>query len=102
MRVAVDDAQRENFSIRPLENGIDGAGSEDAGEQSANGSAGAVHAEKLIILSNVPGLLRQFPDESTLIPRIAKDKLEPALEFAEGRMKKKVLAVAASRNRPSE
>jgi acetylglutamate/LysW-gamma-L-alpha-aminoadipate kinase len=56
--------------------------------------AGAVHAEKLIILSNVPGLLRQFPDESTLIPRIAKDKLEPALEFAEGRMKKKVLGAS--------
>lgn len=56
--------------------------------------AGAVHAEKLIILSNVPGLLRQFPDESTLIARIAKDKLEPALEFAEGRMKKKVLGAS--------
>ncbi len=56
--------------------------------------AGAVHAEKLVILSNVPGLLRQFPDESTLIPRIAKDKLEAALEFAEGRMKKKVLGAS--------
>ncbi len=56
--------------------------------------AGAVRAEKLIILSNVPGLLRQFPDESTLIPRIAKDKLESALEFAEGRMKKKVLGAS--------
>ena len=53
--------------------------------------AGAVNAEQLIILSNVPGLLRQFPDESTLIPHIDKAEVEQSLEFAEGRMKKKVL-----------
>jgi acetylglutamate/LysW-gamma-L-alpha-aminoadipate kinase len=56
--------------------------------------AGAVNAEQLIILSNVPGLLRQFPDESTLIPHIEKDKVEQSLEFAEGRMKKKVLGAS--------
>src|SRR5512138_702044 len=33
--------------------------------------AGAVKAEKLILLTNVPGLLRHFPDESTLIPHLA-------------------------------
>jgi acetylglutamate/LysW-gamma-L-alpha-aminoadipate kinase len=56
--------------------------------------AGAVQAEQLIILSNVPGLLRQFPDESTLITHIDKDKVEQSLEFAEGRMKKKVLGAS--------
>jgi acetylglutamate/LysW-gamma-L-alpha-aminoadipate kinase len=56
--------------------------------------AGAVKAEKLVILSNVPGLLRQFPDESTLIVHIDKDKVEQSLEFAEGRMKKKVLGAS--------
>lgn len=56
--------------------------------------AGAVKAELLIILSNVPGLLRQFPDESTLIPHIDKAKVEQSLEFAEGRMKKKVLGAS--------
>lgn len=56
--------------------------------------AGAVNAEKLIILSNVPGLLRQFPDESTLIAHIDKAKVEQSLEFAEGRMKKKVLGAS--------
>jgi len=56
--------------------------------------AGAVAAEQLIILSNVPGLLRQFPDESTLIRHIDKDKVEASLEFAEGRMKKKVLGAS--------
>jgi acetylglutamate/LysW-gamma-L-alpha-aminoadipate kinase len=56
--------------------------------------AGAVNAEQLIILSNVPGLLRQFPDESTLIPHIDKAEVEQSLEFAEGRMKKKVLGAS--------
>ena len=56
--------------------------------------AGAVAAEQLIILSNVPGLLRRFPDESTLIPHIDKAKVEQSLEFAEGRMKKKVLGAS--------
>ncbi len=56
--------------------------------------AGAAHAEQLILLTAVPGLLRQFPDESTLIPHIAKDKVEQSLEFAEGRMKKKVLGAS--------
>ena len=56
--------------------------------------AAAVKAEQLIILSNVPGLLRNFPDESTLITHIDKNKVEASLEFAEGRMKKKVLGAS--------
>ena len=61
--------------------------------------AGAVNAERLIILSNVPGLLRQFPDESTLILHIDKAKVEQSLEFAEGRMKKKVLGASEALQR---
>lgn len=53
--------------------------------------AGAVHAEQLVLLTNVPGLLRSFPDESSLIPHIDKARVEAAMAFAEGRMKKKVL-----------
>jgi acetylglutamate/LysW-gamma-L-alpha-aminoadipate kinase len=56
--------------------------------------AGAVMADQLIILSNVPGLLRQFPDESTLIRHIPQAGLEESLGFAEGRMKKKVLGAS--------
>lgn len=56
--------------------------------------AGAVHADQLIILSNVPGLLRHFPDEASLIRHIPKDTLESAIAFAEGRMKKKVLGAS--------
>jgi [amino group carrier protein]-L-2-aminoadipate 6-kinase len=56
--------------------------------------AGAVAAEALIILTNVPGLMRNFPDESTLIAHLPKTGLEEALSFAEGRMKKKVLGAS--------
>lgn len=56
--------------------------------------AGAVAAEQLVILTNVPGLLRHFPDESSLIPHLPKAGLEQALSFAEGRMKKKVLGAS--------
>ena len=53
--------------------------------------AGAFKAEALVILSDVPGLLRAFPDESTLITEIPRTKAEEFMAFAEGRMKKKVL-----------
>lgn len=53
--------------------------------------AGALHSGQLILLTNVPGLMRSFPDESTLIPHIDRKEVESALSIAEGRMKKKVL-----------
>jgi acetylglutamate/LysW-gamma-L-alpha-aminoadipate kinase len=56
--------------------------------------AGGVKASQLILLTNVPGLLRKFPDESTLIPHLPATGLENALDFAEGRMKKKVLGAS--------
>jgi acetylglutamate/LysW-gamma-L-alpha-aminoadipate kinase len=53
--------------------------------------AGALGAEQLILLTNVPGLMRSYPDESTVIPYIERSQVESALSLAEGRMKKKVL-----------
>ena len=64
------------------------------GDRAAAMIASAVGAKQLIILSNVPGLLRSFPDESSLIPKIKYAELEQALGFAEGRMKKKVLGAS--------
>jgi len=61
--------------------------------------AAALAAEQLIILTNVPGLMRRYPDESTLIARLPKNGLEAALEFAEGRMKKKVIGAAEALER---
>lgn len=53
--------------------------------------AGALRAETLLLLTAVPGLMRNFPDESTLITKLKRAHLEEALDYAAGRMKKKVL-----------
>jgi acetylglutamate/LysW-gamma-L-alpha-aminoadipate kinase len=53
--------------------------------------AAALHSDTLILLTAVPGLLRDFPDESSLIRQLAQSQLPMALEAAQGRMKKKVL-----------
>lgn len=53
--------------------------------------ASALKAETLILLTAVPGLMKNFPDESTLIRQLPKSQLLAASEAAQGRMKKKVL-----------
>lgn len=61
------------------------------GDRAAAMVAAAFNAEALIILSNVPGLLRNFPDEASLIREIPRAKANDFMQFAEGRMKKKVM-----------
>lgn len=56
--------------------------------------ARTLQAETLIILSNVPGLLRDVNDPASLIPAFALDELPQFEGFAAGRMKKKVMAAA--------
>jgi acetylglutamate/LysW-gamma-L-alpha-aminoadipate kinase len=51
----------------------------------------ALGAGTLVLLTAVAGLMKAFPDESTLIRTLAPQQLEQALEYAQGRMKKKVL-----------
>lgn len=53
--------------------------------------AAALKAETLLLLTAVPGLMRNFPDESTLIRQLSYSQLASASEAAQGRMKKKVL-----------
>jgi acetylglutamate/LysW-gamma-L-alpha-aminoadipate kinase len=64
------------------------------GDRAAAAIASSMNAEQLIILSNVPGLLREFPDESTLIRHIPAAQVEKYMSYAEGRMKKKVMGAA--------
>jgi acetylglutamate/LysW-gamma-L-alpha-aminoadipate kinase len=64
------------------------------GDRAAAAVAAALGADTLLLLSNVPGLLRTFPDESTLIPEVPAERVEEFLEFAQDRMKKKVLGAA--------
>jgi acetylglutamate/LysW-gamma-L-alpha-aminoadipate kinase len=53
--------------------------------------ASALNAETLILLTAVSGLMKNFPDESTLIRQLPQSQLAAASEAAQGRMKKKVL-----------
>ena len=53
--------------------------------------ASALKAETLLLLTAVPGLMKNFPDESTLIRQLPQSQLAAAGEAAQGRMKKKVL-----------
>jgi len=64
-------------------------------DRAAAAIAGALRAEALLILSNVPGLLRDPQDPSTLVRRIPPGELEGTAEkYAQGRFRKKVLGAA--------
>lgn len=60
--------------------------------------AAALKAHTLILLTAVPGLMQNFPDESTVIPQLSIPQLPSALESAQGRMKKKVLGAVEALN----
>jgi acetylglutamate/LysW-gamma-L-alpha-aminoadipate kinase len=53
--------------------------------------AAALKADTLLLLTAVSGLLKNFPDESSLIKSLTQAQLDNALEYAQGRMKKKIL-----------
>ncbi len=63
------------------------------GDRCAAQIAIALSAEKLVILSNVPGLLKNPEDASSLITHIQRDQISDFIEtYAKGSMKKKLLA----------
>jgi [amino group carrier protein]-L-2-aminoadipate 6-kinase len=80
--------------IAPLAISYEGDAINIDGDRASAMVAGALGAEQLIILSNVSGLLEKFPDEASLIPHIDKNRVEASIDFAEGRMKKKVLGAS--------
>jgi acetylglutamate/LysW-gamma-L-alpha-aminoadipate kinase len=80
--------------LAPLASSYDGEAINVDGDRAAAAVGAALGAEALLLLSNVPGLLRDFPDESSLIARIARAEVEDFLPVAQGRMKKKVLGAA--------
>ncbi|HZW04220.1 MAG TPA: [LysW]-aminoadipate kinase [Anaerolineaceae bacterium] len=80
--------------IAPLAVSPEGVALNVDADRAAAALAGAVQADELVILTNVPGLMRSFPDESTLIDHVSYARLEQALAHAEGRMKKKVLGAS--------
>ncbi|MCR5335282.1 MAG: uridylate kinase [Synergistes sp.] len=62
------------------------------GDRLAAGIAAAVKAEALIILSNVPGLMRNAEDSSTLIKNASFADWDILEHYAQGSMKRKVVA----------
>lgn len=61
------------------------------GDRMAAEIAKAFKADTVIYLSNVPGLLKDKDDESSLIEEINKDNVEEFMQYAQGTMKKKVM-----------
>jgi len=64
------------------------------GDRCAAAVASAMGAREMILLSNVPGLMRAFPDERSLVPQVQRRDLAQAMLWAQGRMKRKVLSVS--------
>ncbi len=64
------------------------------GDRAAAAIAVALGADTLVLLTNVPGLLRAFPDERTLVRQIPRADIEEYLLLAQGRMKKKLLGAS--------
>jgi acetylglutamate/LysW-gamma-L-alpha-aminoadipate kinase len=70
----------------------DGTAVNTDADRSAAAVAGALGA-RLVVLSDVPGLLRDPEDADSLIDNVAYDEIDEAIEgYAEGKMKKKVYA----------
>src|SRR5712671_4087400 len=61
------------------------------GDRAAAAVATALHAEALVIMTNVPGLLADPEDQATLIHTIPADRLSDHMEYAQGRMRKKLI-----------
>lgn len=70
---------------------FDGTAINVDGDRAAAALAVALHARTLLLLSNVPGLLAEFPDEASLIRQIPAADAERFMDVAQGRMKKKLL-----------
>jgi acetylglutamate/LysW-gamma-L-alpha-aminoadipate kinase len=70
------------------------------GDRAAAAIGTALKAERIVILSNVPGLLRDISDEGSLISLVPLEQARDYLDrYAKGRMKRKVLgAVEALRD----
>ncbi len=75
--------------VAPLALSTDNEALNVDGDRVAARIAVAIDADALLILTNVPGLLRDVNDPSSLVAEITLDEAE---KLAHGRMKKKILA----------
>jgi [amino group carrier protein]-L-2-aminoadipate 6-kinase len=68
------------------------------GDRAAAAVAAALHADALVIMTNVPGLLANPQDPSTLIHNIPATALDDYMTYAKGRMRKKLLGAQEALN----
>lgn len=64
------------------------------GDTAAAMLAAAIKADEFLMLSNVPGLLRDLRHPDSLVARIPAKAIEEFLPLAQGRMKRKLMAAA--------
>jgi acetylglutamate/LysW-gamma-L-alpha-aminoadipate kinase len=85
--------------VAPLAISYEGEALNVDGDRAAAAIGAALKAQKVIVLSNVPGLLRDLPDESTLISHIPLARAEDYLNrYAKGRMKRKLIGAIEALN----
>ena len=78
-------------TIRVIENGKKRIIRDDMTGRVAAAIASAVNADELVILSNVPGLLKDL-DDTSFIENIPRNTIDEHMDqYAKGRMKKKLL-----------
>ena len=77
--------------IAPLSISYEGDAINVDGDRASALIAASLHVDQLIILSNVPGLLKDLDDPDSLITSIDKNKIDNFMDFAKRRMKKKVM-----------
>jgi acetylglutamate/LysW-gamma-L-alpha-aminoadipate kinase len=61
------------------------------GDRAAAAVARSLGAQELVILSNVRGLYRNFGDEASFVQHVSTTQMNNALDWAQGRMKRKVI-----------
>jgi acetylglutamate/LysW-gamma-L-alpha-aminoadipate kinase len=77
--------------IAPLALSLDGERLNVDGDRVASAVAAALHADMLVIMTNVPGLLANPEDQTTLFRSIPTHELADYVHYAHGRMRKKLL-----------
>lgn len=78
--------------VAPVAISLEGEPLNVDGDRAAAQLAASLQADRLLILSNVPGLLQDVADESSRITHLPASELENAIRsIAQGRMKRKLI-----------
>jgi acetylglutamate/LysW-gamma-L-alpha-aminoadipate kinase len=77
--------------IAPLALSQDGERLNVDGDRASSAVAAALNADALVMMTNVPGLLENPEDQATIIRTVPADRLADYMEYARGRMRKKLL-----------